>query len=448
MDNKLYEFIATAPRVIASVANAMHTQDEKLMSIYGSTAIASALIPYVSLNYHNKKNFTQIYVAAVKPPGAGKGKLSLLARCVIKINSELIETNKILSKKYYTDLKIYESKMKKPDCGDLVPPEKPKLKLLLLSGNTTSSMLIQQFDDNDGAMALMIFETEIDGLTNMMSNKKFGGDNSTVFRKSYHNEPITQMRKGNLESLSANEPKLSIFITGTPSQLSGLFKSNDDGLFSRFTFFTSYSEDAWIDVKPCEGCHPLDETFDKIGEVYYALYHHMKNKKVEVKFTDAQWDLLNNLGVNWHKDANEAGGENATSIAKRHVNMIARCAANYTALRAFEDKNEAEIIYCNDQDFVNAQWLIELSFFKALDIFKTLPGEHESNSILEDLMNLLPVSFKRNELAPLEKSMKISDRNMDRHLVTLVHKKKIKRIKKGFYEKVIVAEVANGASAN
>ena len=448
MDNKLYEFVATAPRVIASVANAMHTHDEKLMSIYGSTAITSALIPYVSLNYHNKKNFTQIYVAAVKPPGAGKGKLSLLARCVIKINSELIETNKILSKKYYTDLKIYESKMKKPDCGDLAPPEKPKLKLLLLSGNTTSSMLIQQFDDNDGAMALMIFETEIDGLTNMMSNKKFGGDNSTVFRKSYHNEPITQMRKGNLESLSANDPKLSIFITGTPSQLSGLFKSNDDGLFSRFTFFTSYSEDTWVDVKPCDGCHPLDETFDKIGEVYYALYHHMKNKQVEVKFTDAQWDLLNNLGVNWHKDANEAGGENATSIAKRHVNMIARCAANYTALRAFEDKKEAEIIYCNDQDFVNAQWLIELSFFKALDIFRTLPGEHESNSILEDLMNLLPVSFKRNELAPLEKSMKISDRNMDRHLFTLVHKKKIKRIKKGFYEKVIVAEVANGASAN
>lgn len=448
MDNKLYEFVATAPRVIASVANAMHTHDEKLMSIYGSTAITSALIPYVSLNYHNKKNFTQIYVAAVKPPGAGKGKLSLLARCVIKINSELIETNKILSKKYYTDLKIYESKMKKPDCGDLAPPEKPKLKLLLLSGNTTSSMLIQQFDDNDGAMALMIFETEIDGLTNMMSNKKFGGDNSTVFRKSYHNEPITQMRKGNLESLSANDPKLSIFITGTPSQLSGLFKSNDDGLFSRFTFFTSYSEDTWVDVKPCDGCHPLDETFDKIGEVYYALYHHMKNKQVEVKFTDAQWDLLNNLGVNWHKDANEAGGENATSIAKRHVNMIARCAANYTALRAFEDKKEAEIIYCNDQDFVNAQWLIELSFFKALDIFRTLPGEHESNSILEDLMDLLPVSFKRNELAPLEKSMKISDRNMDRHLFTLVHKKKIKRIKKGFYEKVIVAEVANGASAN
>ena len=443
MDNKLYEFIATAPRVIASVANAMHTHDEKLMSIYGSTAIASALIPYVSLNYHNKKNFTQIYVAAVKPPGAGKGKLSLLARCVIKINSELIETNKILSKRYYTDLKIYESKMKKPDCGDLVPPEKPKLKLLLLSGNTTSSMLIQQFDDNDGAMALMIFETEIDGLTNMMSNKKFGGDNSTVFRKSYHNEPITQMRKGNLESLSANEPKLSIFITGTPSQLSGLFKSNDDGLFSRFTFFTSYSEDTWTDVKPCDGCHPLDETFDKIGEVYYALYHHMKNKQIEVKFTDTQWDLLNNLGVNWHKEANEAGGENATSIAKRHINMIARCAANYTAIRAFEDKNQAEIIYCSDQDFVNAKWLIELSFIKALDIFKELPGEKSQKNNDDEIFDALPECFKRAELAPLQSKLMVSEKSINRKLTKWLKEKKLLNPRKGYYEKIGMSHLAD-----
>jgi len=448
MDNKLYEFIATAPRVIASVANAMHTNDEKLMSIYGSTAISSALIPYVSLNYHNKKNFTQIYVAAVKPPGAGKGKLSLLARCVIKINSELIETNKILSKKYYTDLKIYEIKMKKHDGGELIPPEKPKLKLLLLSGNTTSSMLIQQFDDNDGAMALMIFETEIDGLTNMMSNKKFGGDNSTVFRKSYHNEPITQMRKGNLESLSANDPKLSIFITGTPSQLSGLFKSNDDGLFSRFTFFTSYSEDTWTDVKPCDGCHPLDETFDKIGEMYYALYHHMKNKQIEVKFTDAQWDLLNNIGVNWHKDANEAGGENATSIAKRHVNMIARCATNYTALRAFEEKNEAEIIYCSDQDFINAKWLIELSFFKALEIFKTLPGENTTNIKDEEFFELLPSSFKTAELAPLQAKLKVSEKTIERKLRKFVESKKLINPKRGYYEKIEVSVMSDDASAN
>jgi hypothetical protein len=333
--------------------------------------------------------------------------------------------------------------MKKPVYGDLVPPEKPKLKLLLLSGNTTSSMLIQQFDDNDGAMALMIFETEIDGLTNMMSNKKFGGDNSTVFRKSYHNEPITQMRKGNLESLSANEPKLSIFITGTPSQLSGLFKSNDDGLFSRFTFFTSYSEDTWTDVKPCDGCHPLDETFDKIGEVYYAFYHHMKNKHLEVKFTDAQWDLLNNIGFNWHKDANEAGGENATSIAKRHINMIARCAANYTSLRAFEDKNEAEIIYCSDQDFVNAQWLIELSFFKALDIFKELPGEKSQKNNDDEIFDSLPESFKRAELAPLQSKLMISEKSINRKLTKWLEEKKLLNPRKGYYEKIGMSHLAD-----
>ena len=61
MDNKLFDFIATAPRVVASVANVMQTDDEKLMSIYGATAIASSLLPHVTVNYHNKKNYTQVY---------------------------------------------------------------------------------------------------------------------------------------------------------------------------------------------------------------------------------------------------------------------------------------------------------------------------------------------------------------------------------------------------
>lgn len=446
MDKQLYEFIATAPRVVASVANVMQTVDEKLMSIYGATAIASGLLPNVWVNYHNKINYTQIYVAAVKPPGAGKGKMASLAKLLIKSNNELVQYNKTIVKQYITQLKVYEGKLKKGDVEGLVPPEKPKLKLLLLSGNTTSSMLIQQFDENDGSMALVIFETEIDGLTNMMSNKKFGGDNSSVFRKAFHNEPITQMRKGNLESLTANSPKLSIFITGTPSQLSSLFKSNDDGLFSRFTFFTSYSADTWTNVKPCDDCNPLDESFDKIGKIYHALFLVMKDRNIEVKFTDEQWDLLNNIGIDWHEKANDAGGENATSIAKRHVNMIARCAANYTALRAFEEKNEDDIIYCSDQDFVNAQWIIELSFFKALEIFNMLPGVQELGSIIDELFELMPVNFKRNELAPLQKILQISDRTMDRYLPILVQKGKIRKIIRGHYEKVIMAKEANGAS--
>jgi DNA-binding transcriptional ArsR family regulator len=445
--SRLYQFTKTAPKLLTRVSGVMSTTDERIMSIYGATAIASSLMPKVFVNYNNKITFTQQYFVAVKPPGSGKGKLALLSKLLEKANKELIQQNNTAIKKYSAELKAYEAKIKKGDNEETVsPPIKPKLKLLLISGNITSSMLIQQFDENDGEMSLMIFETEIDGLTNMMSNKTFGGDNSQVLRKAYHNELITQMRKGNLESLSANEPKLAIFMTGTPSQLIGLFKSNDDGLFSRFTFFNSTSEDIWSDVRPCDGCHPLDEVFDQIGESYYALYHHFKDTILEVKFSDEQWNLLNNIGVAWHTEANEIGGENATSLAKRHVNMIARCAVNFSAIRAFEAKNEDEIIYCDDKDFVNANWLMEMSFYKALEIFKQLPGEKVSSAMIDKIYQLLPNSFKRNELAPLQVTLKISERTLERGLKKLKEKGLIFSPKQGYYEKVVVSDLSDGGS--
>ncbi len=443
--SKYYQFSKTAPRLLTRVSAVMSNTDEKIMAIYGATAISSSLLPKVYVNYNNKIMYTQQYFVAVKPPGSGKGKLALLPKLLEKANRELIKQNNTALKKYYAELKAYEVKIKKGDKSESIsPPVKPKLKLLLISGNITSSMLIQQFDENDGEMSLMIFETEIDGLTNMMSNKTFGGDNSQVLRKAYHNELITQMRKGNLESLCANQPKLAIFMTGTPSQLIGMFKSNDDGLFSRFTFFTSVVIDTWVNVKPCDGCHPLDEVFDQIGESYYALYHHFKDRTLEVKFTEEQWDLLNNIGDAWHKEANQIGGENATSLAKRHVNMIARCAVNHTAIRAFEEKNEAEIINCNDQDFMNAFWLIEMSFYKALEIFQQLPGEKVTSALIEKVYQLLPVSFKRKEATPIQQALNISERTLERALSNLKSKGLLVSPKQGYYEKVTMAEVTGG----
>jgi hypothetical protein len=439
MDSKLNEFMTTAPSLITQGAYHMDTFDEKLMAIYAATTVSSGMIPKVWFNYDNKVNFPQLYTVSLKPPGSGKGKMALFLRYVQRINNELIERNNLEVKKYKMQMKVYENRLKKngpAEAGE--PPVMPKLKLLLLSGNTTSSMVIQQFNENDGEMALLIFDTEIDGVTNMMGNLKFGGDNSMVYRKAYHNEPITQMRKGNTESLIANSPKLSIFLTGTPSQIKQLFKSNSDGLFSRWIVFTSMSEDLWKDVKPCDGCYPLNVVFDKIGDSYYELFWQMQGKTIEVIFSNTQWDIFNEIGIEWHRVAKDLGGENATSLAKRHVNMIARVAANYTALRAFEEKVADERIECNDQDLLNARWLIELSFNKALNLFKELPGDKDTSSGDMDVYEKMPQEFKREELVPLQISLKMSEKSMDRTLGRLIEKNMVRKIKKGFYEKITV----------
>ena len=442
-------FLNTAPKLITRGASLMNTYDEKIMAIYASTTMTSALEPHVWINYNDKINYTQIYVVSVKPPGSGKGKLALFPRLIAKVNNELIQNNNQLIKQYNIRMKIYESKQKKQVSDEpLEMPEKPKLKLVSLSGNTTSSMLIQQFDQNDGEMALLIYETEIDGLTNMMNNLKFGGDNSMVFRKSYHNEPITQMRKGNAESLIANNPKLAIFLTGTPSQIKQLFKSNEDGLFSRFVTFTGGEEDVWKSVKPCETCDPLDESFDIIGESYYAFYHHMKNRKMQIVLSESQWEIVEKIGPEWHAEAKELGGENATSIAKRHVNMIVRVAANYSAIRVFEEKIEGDLFECYDEDFVNAQWLIEMSFRKALQMFKELPGEKLEANKEDEIFGHLPDFFKKSELAALKSQLRISDKTLERRLAKLVSLGKLNQTMKGYYQKANQSKVTDDGLSN
>lgn len=445
----IVSFLKFAPKTITRGANLLDTKDEQIMGIFASTVITGALMPKVWFNYDNKVSYPQIYVAIIKPPGSGKGKLALFQRLVNKIDIYLLQKNNEAIRSYNLQMKVYERKLKNPVDGEaLVLPIKPSLKLLSVPGNTTSSMLNQQIAENKGEMVVFIMETEIDGLTNMMGNFKFGGDNSMIFRKCFHNEPVSQMRKGNSEHLVANNPKLSILITGTPSQVGQLFKSNKDGTFSRYAICSSNSEDKWKDIKPCEDCHPLDESFDSIGEIYYDIFHHFANRELEVKFTDDQWEAMNTYGASWHKISNEVGGENATSIAKRHINMMARVATTYTAIRSFEEKNESDCINCNDDDFANAFWLIEQSFQNALELFKELPGEQKEKSNDEDFFELLPSTFKTAELAPLRKQLNVSDKTIERKLKKLVDNKKLISTKKGYYEKIEVSVKSDVASEN
>jgi hypothetical protein len=293
-------------------------------------------------------------------------------------------------------------------------------------------------------MAGLIMESEIDGLTNMMGNQH-GRDNSMVIRKAYHNETISQMRKNNAEHLVANTPKLALVITGTPTQVSSLFQSNQDGTFSRFTLLQGDGKAEWKDVKPCDTCKPLEPQFDILGKEFYALYHYFKNKFIEVKFSDEQWKICNEVGEKWLKLSLEEGGENATSIAKRHMNMLFRIAATITVVRYFENTGKTSPVLCSDNDFQSAFWLVEQSFQSSLDIFKTLPGEIEtSNNSMDSFYAMLPKEFQTRELAPLNKKLKISQRSMSRYLKTLVETGKLKFLKKGNYQKIVLADVADG----
>ena len=442
----LFAAINDLPDLLKGTVNLMESPQEKYMGLYATTVLTGSLMPHVWINYDGKVNHTALMLLVSFPPAAGKGKLALLPLVLKKINDELRATNNRLMKNYLMEMKAFEKDKKAGNATH--PPEKPRLKLLLIPANTTSSKLTEQLAENNGDMMALLFETETDALTNIMWNK-FGGDNSMIFRKVFHHEQISQMRKNNSEHLEVMNPKMSIVITGTPSQIPKLFHSNQDGLLSRFTIISGTASVVWKDVQPCETCVPLNTLFEKKADAYYKLFKFFKDKHVEVKFTNEQWIQLNETGAQRLEHSNQEGGENATSIAKRHGNMTIRLAGIFTMVRYFESGLSSPVVLCNDIDFQIASWMAEQSYQCSIELFKDLPGEKgDVDERMEEVFDILPQKFKTKELSPIYKSLNLSKRTVERILNKLKKAGRLTSLKKGEYEKVMVADLTDGGLSN
>jgi hypothetical protein len=301
--------------------------------------------------------------------------------------------------------------------------------------------------ENNGEIFALIFETEIDGITNMMGSAQFGKDNSMILRKAYHNESVSIMRKSG-DHYEISSPKLSIVLTGTPSQLNGLFQSVEDGLYSRFLIVNGSVPLLWKDVQPCESCTPIEVKLEKLAQDFYAFYLKMKDLDVEFKLTNEQWRRINDFGENRLKASFDIGGEYATSVAKRHALMIARIACILSMMRYFKNGDSAEVFICEDRDFETALSMVTESFDCSMDIFLSLKKQKdkEGDSKMMELFERMPTRFKTNELSPLVKSLRIADRTMYRHLEELVKLGKLISPSKGYYEKNVMAVMADGSN--
>jgi len=78
--------------------------------------------------------------------------------------------------------------------------------------------------------------------------KQDWGSYSDLLRNAFHHKEYTYSTKINEKFIESNNPKLSAALAGTPGQGEGLIKSTEDGLFSRFIFYSFRSEPEWRDA--------------------------------------------------------------------------------------------------------------------------------------------------------------------------------------------------------
>lgn len=397
----------------------MDTDEEKKIAIYAVITLAGSLMANVAVNDDGSIDHPQLMLLISYPPASGKGKLNHLLELINSINNEVTDQSLKLARKYNASLEMYKANIKKGIMND--EPIRPKQPLYLIPGNTTSSKLMQQLAENGDSQVGLIFETETDALSNMLGSTH-GIDNSLMLRKIFDHESISQMRKTKDEHFVVSRHKLSIIVSGTPSQIPKLFTSNSDGLFSRFMIVSGTSPIVLKDVKPMEGSLPLSLQFKALGDNFYSLWkHHTSQLTLNIVFSDFQWRLIYEQGSHHQRICLEEGGENAVSISWRHMNMMIRIASILTAVKHYESGRSTDKLRCNKTDFDIAMCLTSYSFQQALNLFTKLPGEHHKNPkrAMELYQKLPDIVFSIHQIKPVVDEMKVGVRTIQRYIKEL-----------------------------
>lgn len=426
------------PEILKRGCSVFEDKRERDVFLTGALSIISGCMVNVSGGYRGKKHYANLFCFIIAPAASGKGAIAFSKDLGNKYHDKLVNESKEKQKLYAIKLREYNKKIadRKQDTSDLEPPVIPPFKVLYIPADNSSARVIQQLQEGDEQG--IFCETEADSMGNVFS-QDWGGY-SVLLRKSYHHEPITYSRKTNKEWIEIKQPRLSVALAGTPSQVAGLIKSAEDGLFSRFIFYTFKSELKWIDAGETMGGINLTDWFDMLSNDVLNFVEFLENQSdINFNLTTAQWLKLNQFGKECLNNFATFISEDLSSTSKRLGLGLYRICMLLTALRYFDNGETTTNFICDDEDFDNALKLVKIYQEHSAYMFKELPKKGTiTDKVLATFYNALPFKFQRKDAIEMaETKFQIKERTADLYLSKLDKSKYLEKIKSGFYQKLL-----------
>ena len=290
--------------------------------------------------------------------------------------------------------------------------------MLLIPANNSASSFVQTLNENNGSGIL--FSTEADTLSNSLTQD--WGNFSDVLRCSFHHEPVEIQRKTNKEYISLETPKLSVFLTGTQGQLKRLIPDAENGLFSRFMYYSMKSVPMFRDVFERRGTVPGQEFMD-LGQRIFVLYEMLNRlgtafecslpKEFQLQFQMQFTSLLNKYFA-------DTGDKILASLHRTGL-ICFRISMVLTCLRNFIDENKipGAPMEIHEDDFEVALNIAKNLISNSSKHMAEMPGM--SNEIikfrkLEFILEMLPDTFTRKEANEIGDSIDISMATLTRYL--------------------------------
>ena len=380
--------------------------------------------------YDKEKVFPNLYSFIVAPPASGKGSMKFAKQLGDCFHDLLFSQSKEELKEYKKAKRLFSLKLKKAKTDAqieaLIEPEQPKTSMYFIPADTSSAKMIKHLEDNDGMGC--ICETEADTLTNTL--KQDWGSYSDVLRKGFHAEIISKSRMTDLDYSEIKEPKFSVAITGTPNQLETLITSIQDGLFSRFIFYSFSAKQKWRSTYTEAITVSNNEIFKGFSADLCDKFRSTKTQRFGM--TRAQ-------GMQLDKVFSEALGHNSvlynddvSGIIFRLGLMTFKIAMTLAALRSDDPE-----IACCDLDFKTSLDLVEKVYLKhSIGILNKINKDSSKlNKTQDQLLNWMKSQGELKRIDILKKAMElnIKERTLADILKRFIDLKLVSKVTHGVY---------------
>lgn len=421
-------------RKIIDIADSPEDGDILLL---GTLTVLSACLPQIEGIYNKRPVSSNLFLFVTARASSGKGRLTLCRYLIEPIHERLREINEAEMMEYKQKMQMYNASKNK---GSMEKPEQPPLRMLFIPANSSATAVYQVLGENDGQG--IMFETEGDTLANTFASDY--GNYSDGFRKAFHHETISYVRRKDREYVNLKHPKLSALLTGTPKQVSSLITDAENGLFSRFIFYYLSTKVMWQNVFEQSGDRTLDEQFRALGEEFHDFHTLLADYgKIRFHLTVEQQIRFNEFFEQAQAQYVNDLGEDIIASVRRLGLITYRIAMIMSALRIMEDGCFEDNIVCRDEDFETALIISDALLHHTTKVFEELPRLAVSGSssagqktIRRQLfLDKLPESFSRKEFIDISASLGIPLKTAERHISQWCKDGVIERVDHGQYVK-------------
>lgn len=430
------EVVEQLPPILRDIAHCANGSEDADILILGSIVTFSACLPNIYGVYAQREVFPNLYLFVTAEASAGKGRLSLCRRLVNPIHRQLCEASRLAWAEYSRLMQIYSQSK---DKGEYERLQEPPQKMLIIPANSSATSVFQILNDNEGVG--LIFETEGDTLAQTFKSEH--GNYSDGFRKAFHHETISYVRRRNREHVELLQPKLSAIFSGTPRQVSTLIPDAENGLFSRFMFYSMPVRIEWLNVfDNGNGSRTLDTQFDFFAQKFHAVHTYLKAcQPTRFKLTAKQSKTFNQFFTEATADYSGRYGLGFLASVRRLGLITFRVAMVLTALRVLDLQPKTNQLTCSDVDFSTALAIARVLMEHAAAVYMELPksvafgGSKPQRTPAQTLFDALPNEFGRTDYLNAAKSLNMQDSTARRHITELVACGRLSRVKNGLYKK-------------